>query len=363
MKTRIFAICSIATAIICLLLYLLHNSRPEANPLPQAVVTLTNRQLVEQPAQPQAVENQQTLNTAKTTTVPPTAVASAELSSESNGIDSRLLARWQVPIEFYGKVVDENTNPVAGVNINFNWSELPERGGERTSDVLSDSEGLFSLQGKRGASLTVSFGKKGYYSSLRGQRTFNFTLGPDVISPDPQNPIIFKLKKKVAQEPLMRLTGAMIGPRQYQLDTKGTPTDISFYTGKRTSQGAGQFRVAYWMDVPQDPKQQQFDWHCQVTVPGGGLQMTTEELPFTAPEQGYQESIEIGSNTNAWSDRLEQNFYVHLADGKYGRVKFSLVCGGNPFFGVEALINPSGSKNLEYDKYLPGNIMVDQSAP
>jgi hypothetical protein len=242
------------------------------------------------------------------------------------------LALWQTPIEFYGKVIDENTNPVAGVNIHFNWSELPEKGGERDSDTQSDSDGLFSLHGKHGRALTVLFNKEGYYSSHRGEMTFTYAL-PVGISPDPQNPVIFNLKKKVAQEPLMRLAGAMIGSRQYRLDTKGTPTDISFYTGKRTSQEAGQFRVAYAMDVPQDSKRQKFDWRCQVTVPGGGLQATTEEFPFTAPVEGYQETIEIDSSTNSWSDRLEQTYYVYLPDGKYGRVKFSLVCSSNPFFG------------------------------
>jgi hypothetical protein len=52
-----------------------------------------------------------------------------------------------------------------------------------------------------------------------------------------------------------------------------------------------------------------------------------------------------------------------LPDGKSGRVDFQLICGRNPLFGVMVLINPTGSRNLEYQKFLPGNIMVDHSSP
>ena len=363
MKIRIFIACSVTLAIICLLFYLRHNSKPEANPLPKADMTLTNRQLVGQTTQPQIVEHHQITNIAQIAAIFPPKTPLAKALAKTNPVAAIRLALWQAPIEFYGKVVDENSNAVAGTKIGFHWVEIPTEEGNRTSTTESDAAGLFSLHGQRGPSLTVWFSKEGYYSSRGGQMSFNYASGPDILSPDPQNPVVFCLRKKGTPEPLMRLAGAMIGPRQYRLDTKDTPTDISFYTGKRTPQGAGQFRVAYGMDVPPDPKQWQFDWRCQVTVPGGGLQATTEEFPFTAPEEGYQETIEIDSNTNAWSDRLEQTYYIHLSDGKYGRIILSLVCSSKPFFGVEALINPSGSRSLEYDKYLPGNIMVDQSAP
>ena len=363
MKTRIFIACSVTLAIICLLFYLRHNSKPETNSLPQADVTLTNRQLVGQPPQPQIVGHHQITNASQLPPLPPSATPLAQALAKTNPVAAIRLALWQVPIEFYGKVVDENSNAVVGAQVSFHWMEIPANEGSKSSNTESDSQGLFSLRGAMGPSLTISVDKNGYYTSRSTPDGFSYSLENDTFHPDPRNPVVFHLRKKGTPEPLMRLAGAMIGPRQYRLDTKDTPTDISFYTGKRTPQGAGQFRVAYGMDVPPDPKQWQFDWRCQVTVPGGGLQATTEEFPFTAPEEGYQETIEIGSNTNAWSDRLEQTYYIHLSDGKYGRIILSLVCSRKPFFGVEALINPSGSRSLEYDKYLPGNIMVDQSAP
>jgi hypothetical protein len=285
-------------------------------------------------------------------------VSSTEVT---NARYQRMLALWQTPINFYGEVIDENSNPVVDANISFVWNETPTQDDGQTVTTTSDANGLFSLLNQRGPNLEVSVGKEGYYAP--GQTAFSYGLGGS-FSPNALNPIIFHLRKKGAPAPLMRLSGRMVGPRQYRLDDKDTPTDISFYTGKRASLLQSQFRVEYDMNTTQAMGQQQFNWHCQISVPGGGLQAITDEFPFKAPEQGYQETININSNTNAWTDRFEQSYYVCLPDGKYGRMKFSLICNSsNPFFGVEVLINPSGSKNLEYDKYLPGNIMVDQSAP
>jgi hypothetical protein len=75
------------------------------------------------------------------------------------------------------------------------------------------------------------------------------------------------------------------------------------------------------------------------------------------------ESIEIASDTNEWSTHVGQEYYLHLPDGNYGRVNFTLACSASPFFGVEAFINPAGSKDLEYVKGLSGNILIDRSSP
>jgi hypothetical protein len=359
MKTRILLFCAIVLAFCAWLL--LHRTNEQTTSKPQETeAILTNHSLASQPPQPLIPEKNQVSNAPPASNVSPTKKMPWPTAEE---FSQQAIAPWYTPIEFYGKVIDENSNPIAGASIQFRWATQTEDVAATTATTESDTDGLFSLQGKRGRSLEVSVSKEGYYNSRKDKTGFLYALGSDIYSPSMLDPVIFHLQKKGTPEPLMRLAGAMMGPRQYRLDTKGTPTDISFYTGKRVSQIEGQFRVQYWMDVPQGPMQRQFDWRCQISVPGGGLQATAEEFPFTAPEQGYQESIQIESNTNAWTYMPERSFYVHLADGKYGRVKFSLNCSGNPFFGVEALINPSGSRNLEYDKYLPGNIMVDQSAP
>lgn len=352
MRARVLLFCGVILA-LCVWLLLRNTSKKNAQEM------IANQQ----PTQSQMPQVRLATNALKTPVAPTAPLVAA--TGTSNAAKSQVLTLWQAPIEFYGKVIDQNSNPVNGATIRFQWADTPTEDGNRSANATSDAGGLFSLHGARGPDLAVSVSKYGYYSSREEDHPpFKYGFFSNgQFSPDALNPVIFHLYKKGKPEPLMRLAGPVIGPRQYRLNTAGTPSEISFYTGKRMPPGGGQFRVEYWMNVPQGSGQQRFDWHCRITVPEGGLQMTTEEFPLTAPKDDYQESIEIDSDTNAWSNRFEQKFYIHLPDGHYGRVDFTLACSTSPFFGVEALINPVGSKNLEYDKYLPGNILVDHSAP
>jgi len=358
MRGSVLTFCGVVLA-LCLWLLLHDSQQVKSIPL-QAQSKTPAAILANNPSSSDiSINPKQTANAS----MPATASGSGgSIVITTNAIDPNLLSTWQAPIEFYGKVEDSNSNLVAGVNIHFRWSERPAEDGMKTADTQSDSDGLFSLHGEKGRSLTVSFSKDGYYSLLRGEQTFIYALGPNIITPDSTHPVIFYLQKAGTPEPLTRLASPIAGPRQYRLENNGKSTDISFYSGKRVTQGEAKFSVAYSVDV-NDQSQNPFKWHCQISIPGGGIQSTAEELPVKAPEQGYQQTIEIDSISNAWSDRFEQSYYFYLPDGKFGRMKFSLICAGNPSFGVEVLINQSGSKNLEYDKYLPGNIMVDQSAP
>src|SRR5262249_48388128 len=66
------------------------------------------------------------------------------------------------PIEFFGKVVDENSQPVPAADIEFIWSQFQPEASFKTN-TLSDSQGLFSLQNVTGATLGVYVSKSGYY--------------------------------------------------------------------------------------------------------------------------------------------------------------------------------------------------------
>lgn len=352
MRKRIIVFCLCVLAIACWLLWLYHPTSRRGGASHES-----GKLIKKQSHQTQSTKQVQIVKgVASSMSNPP---IRSNTTSNREATLRRFEEEWKTPIAFYGKVVDQNTNSVAGAHVVFDWNNLS---GTQYSHTESDANGLFSISGIQGLELGVKVSKKGYYAYLPFGRYFFYAGKNQTFAPDADNPVVFFLQKKGAAEPLMRLAGAMIGPRQYRLNANGTPTEISFYSGKRTTAGQGQFRVQYWMEPPQGPNQK-FTWRCKVSVPGGGLQPTDEEFPFTAPEQGYQESFQMKSDPNAWTYMPEQTFYVHLADGKYGRVKFSLNCSGSPFFGVVALVNPSGSRNLEYDKTLPDNIMVDQSAP
>jgi hypothetical protein len=275
-------------------------------------------------------------------------------SSVSNAIEDlrqQQLIDWQRPIEFYGKVVDENTNPVAGASITFAWSETPTKEGEMKSSTLSDAEGQFSLRGKHGPSLEVWFTKDGYYASHRGQMGFSYYHGD--FSPDPQNPVIFVLRKKGTPEPLIHVAGVGLRTmRDYLLAADGKPTEVSLRDGRLSSPGQGDLKVEFKAGPGIERFPSRITWQCRVTIPGGGLVQTDEEFPFLAPESGYQEFDQWNISATNWTETLDKQYFLKLRDGSFGRATLRVKAGasGNSYFRMESFLNPSGSRILEPDR-------------
>jgi hypothetical protein len=288
-------------------------------------------------------------NTHKNSIVPPVIKSAystvvATLITNSDTVDPRILALWQVPIDFYGKVVDENTNPVEGASITFGWSELPTEEGKRRATTQSDSAGLFSLQGKRGPALDVWIGKEGYYVPHRGQWGFSYFNG---FASDPWNPVIFFLQKKGKGEPMVEQEFPPGIGQIWQLHHDGTPVELDLFKGGQVPVGTGQLNLALWRDVS-NANANVFSWKLQLSVPGGGLVETSEEYAFQAPQSGYQSSIAIDmAATNAnWQAELRSKYYIKLANGNYGRIDLYFLAF-NGVFTVHSAVNPSGSQNLE----------------
>src|SRR5437879_4892138 len=62
------------------------------------------------------------------------------ISGESNALNAEFLANWQAPIEFYGKVIDEESNAVVGGKATFHWADAASPDGNRTRTAESSAE-------------------------------------------------------------------------------------------------------------------------------------------------------------------------------------------------------------------------------
>ena len=71
---------------------------------------------------------------------------------------------WKQPINFYGKVVDQDGMPIEGASVDFSWTDLSPEGTSQHHTV-SDSSGLFAMLNQRGKRLSVTARKEGYYSA------------------------------------------------------------------------------------------------------------------------------------------------------------------------------------------------------
>lgn len=345
MRKRIWIPCFVVLAILLLFVQFRPRERQRASLLEpkQRGTELTNKvNEAERPKPPQTP--QETGTATAQTPVPQTIGVPIVDANNSNAIAADLLARWQAPIEFYGKVVDERSNPVAQASVTFHWVETPTEDGNRTSATQSDAKGLFSLTGARGPSLSVSVTKEGYYTSHRGLPEFRYGFFANrEFSPDAVTPVVFKMRKKGTPEALAATK------HNYRLPRDGTPVAIDLTTGDKTSAENGNIVVRCWTNDAGTHSGEKYDWRCLLTIPGGGAVSTDEEFPFLAPENGYKPTVEINmpANREDWNADVDLRFYYRLADGRYGRMTFSMIAGGQHFCMIDSVMNPSGSRNLE----------------
>jgi len=340
MKKSIIIFCT-AILLFCLWL-LLHRKAEQVENIPSEVQTpLTNQQSASQTS---ATFQKQAQNTGSSKPDALLAEVKYRATPEgSNAFQQRILADWQRPIEFYGRVIDENSNAVTGAKIGFQWVETPYEEGSQAANTESDAEGLFSLHGKHGPSLDVWVSKEGYYSSHHGQWGFSYTHSNDKYVPDSLNPVVFLLHKKGKGEPLVGLK------RNYRIPRDGTPVSIDLTTGATATSESGNFVVQCWTQDAGKRSGEKYDWRCVVSIPGGGAVTNNEEFAFEAPEKGYVSSLEIAMSADRpdWQDAANLKYFYRLADGRYGRMTFSMIAGGQHFCMINSVFNPSGSRNLE----------------
>jgi hypothetical protein len=261
--------------------------------------------------------------------------------------------QWRTPIEFYGKVVDELNQPLPGAEVTLGCNDL-SISGHSTYKTNTDGTGSFSIRDISGKTLTVSVAKPGYYTSKLDRTGFFYAGKNENFVPSPNNPVIYHLWKKGATEPLIVLRGGYNVPgegKQYSLPRDGTPTEIDLASGRKTAPGQGNLVIECFVDDAVTQRGAKFDWSCRLTVPKGGILLSTNEFDFIALESGYTPSAEIEARASDenWQRSLTRKYFLHLPDGHYARMIFSINAWENPFCEIEAFVNPSGSRNLEYD--------------
>lgn len=97
-------------------------------------------------------------------------------------------------IVFYGKVVDEQENPVPGVKVVATIQGLH---GLKDLELSSDAAGLFQIEGERGKDITIDMDKPGYRRGPKSYGTFEYAefYSERFHQADPNNPVVFVLPR------------------------------------------------------------------------------------------------------------------------------------------------------------------------
>lgn len=258
---------------------------------------------------------------------------------------------WKIPITFYGKVVDYDTGePIPGVEFYLSWKDLsPE--GTSTERVYSDDRGQFKLSRVKGKSLLVrEIKKEGYLrSNVGGMFFFDYAAfwADNYHQPDPNKPVVFRMKKKGVTEPLIQH-----GPKLLHAKNDGTATNFNLTTGRTAANNFGELAVR----ITAGPRvARRFDWAVTVEgLDGVGLIESVEEFMVMAPENGYepQWTFEQKANDEGFQSEAQTKFYVKTSDDKYARVEMRIIPKYRDDAAIELTVylNPkAGSRDLEYE--------------
>lgn len=249
-----------------------------------------------------------------------------------------------VPIDFYGQTIDQDGNPLSGVQVKAivrHWTASLQGTSVRV-DRTSDSNGFFDIHDVTGDAFDLeSMGKEGYELEP-GQRTFGPSGGA------PVKPVIFKLWNKLDKQPMVSGRDAL----DILADGRMYAIGITNNTMTEGNQGNGDLTV--WVKRPDGVTwSTRFDWSCELQIVNGGLceELNQNSPMYVAPTDGYTNGFHFDAR-NGWGKSTgTRRFYLRLENGgRYGRASVEIL----PYFDhqepglirIEYAINPTGSHIL-----------------
>ena len=242
----------------------------------------------------------------------PTAIASSNSQSRVDQIKADL-ERKNAPIDFYGQIIDQDSNALSGVKMHIyvrHW-ELTSSSFTKPVylDAESDSSGRFEIGGITGDGFSLESIQKDGYDAEPGQRSF----GPAGSSYE--SSVIFKMWSTNIHEALIT------GNKSFEIIPDGRPYYINLTDSTIAESGTGGLKV--WIQYTNQIKDSQlYDWSAGIDVINGGLQDAADSPMWTAPTSGYVPSYVNTGQIKGYQrgDTEERHFYLQLKNGQeYGK--------------------------------------------
>ena len=258
---------------------------------------------------------------------------------------------------FYGKVIDQDGNPLSDVSVagQLVWNDGTYGGVKfRKYSTVTDKDGLFEFTGIHGAGLGVTISKSGYENEWRNDVYKNPSGGQS----SPTDRAIYRMWSTNIHEQLIT------GNKSFEILPDGKPHFINLTDGTISEQEGGDLKV--WIQYTNKVvRGQLYDWSAGIEVINGGLWEVPQaamnsgfsdepSIPmYVAPTDGYVPSFgHKGQIKGGQSGEIgNRYFYLFLNNGKkYGRMGINLFA---PYgflhpglIRITYAINPSGSRIL-----------------
>jgi hypothetical protein len=255
-----------------------------------------------------------------------------------------------VPIAFYGRLVDQFGSPVVGAQITA--SVRVYNNVQSTVEHLatvSDGNGMFQIKGGKGESLGIMPKKEGYVLATT-ETHFNYSyMYSGHFTPDQGNPTVIKMWKLQGAEPLVGIN------QNYKLHYTSTPIYFDLLTGKIVPVG-GDIKITVNRPAGNVSEHNPQDWGFMIEVVNGGLIETSPQesaITHAAPEAGYQQSDVLSASSNrSGVGVIQQSFFVQSRNGQvYSKVGLVFGINDTPdgimYITFSGVANANGSRNWE----------------
>ncbi|HEY4285052.1 MAG TPA: carboxypeptidase-like regulatory domain-containing protein [Chthoniobacterales bacterium] len=268
--------------------------------------------------------------------------------------DLKIQQAANTPIDFFGKVVDEQGAPVEGATVHYIVGSLSFNGTGVEEARPSDANGNFTITGRRGPDLSVRVEHPDFYKTVQSEQRFQYASilrSREVDAtplPSSSSPAIFLLRKKGIAE------GLVHSRVELRLPMSGESVSVSLSTG-RIGNTSDAIRLSLQSKAKTLPLNEfhPFDWNLAIQAPNGGLTSRADTLDFTAPANGYEPEIRVDMpavlGQPQWKSRSDRQYFVQLPSGRYGRFRLNIAADSGACL-IESYLNPTaGSRNLEFD--------------
>ncbi len=257
--------------------------------------------------------------------------------------------RMNVPIIFYGKVIDQDGQSLPDVKVTLRVQQpyfdpiTLAKAHYPTFERTTGNKGEFALGGVNGKDVEISSMTKTGYEPEPG---VIHVYGP--VGGGASEPLIFRMWKQNIKEPLVK------GERTFRTVSDGTHYTLDLSNGTLTDANSTNADLTVWFKLLRQIDARNAAWECEIRMLNGGLIEETNLLSpmYIAPTFGYTNLFHVTvDETNKWN-RPSGNlrFYLRLKNGpKYGRVLID-VAGYHRTKGlmqIEYAINPTGSTILK----------------
>jgi len=258
------------------------------------------------------------------------------------------------PINVYGKIVDQNNVAVSNAEVNISWREP-------TMDLdlkvwsmkcITDNHGTFICAIAKGMKPIVrNISKDGYEFLFQQNPVVLLPMedqGKALASTSRDKPIVLVLRKKGETTFLLHKDGLLI--RASSLENKKISLDILKQKGEDLSAELRYQDIE--VEVAYNPTNRKWNITYSATNGTDGI-LISNNILYEAPMDGYQKQVIFNGSSLPKYLYLRSRapaIYSRL-DFEYSTWKVSKINEGLRI-NYKALINPYGSRNLEYESGL-----------